>query len=399
MAKAGSIQRKMKRKSGIGSFLLGTLVGFLLCIGALVGLGFFVYYNVSIDWLNNTFNTNIETGYRELDKKTLNEVVNVALGVFSNIENYSIDDIEKDFGITISDEIMSLDITTIKQAKFSEISEAITTMVGSLTANQLKETGLVDLSGIDFIFNKTNTYYYNSDNGTICRHSNLSGEICKVNVKDGKVIFDDRQSTINPDNSVDVKLGDIPLSIAMADFGFIAGDKMTIGELESQFNVELPSYLKNIDRSATINQLQNEMGGIKLGDILGYKYSSSQELYYLDDNNDGNYDVGEEIKGVAKVVAYTTISEVGNKIANLQVQDVFDITSGKGILALIPANTEIENIANTIETQIKTVKIGELVEKEILTIDNYDADKIIPGSADKKISEVSIQELMQILFD
>ena len=66
---------KAKRKSGVGAFFGGTFFGFLLGIGAVVGLVAFAYFNVSPKWINDTFDANISLGNEELDSKTLEDVV------------------------------------------------------------------------------------------------------------------------------------------------------------------------------------------------------------------------------------------------------------------------------------------------------------------------------------
>lgn len=43
----GEIERKYKRRSGLGPFFLGTFVGLLLGIGAIVGVGFLAYYKAT----------------------------------------------------------------------------------------------------------------------------------------------------------------------------------------------------------------------------------------------------------------------------------------------------------------------------------------------------------------
>ena len=78
------MSRREKRKSGsFGSFVFGSFFGFLLCIGALVGIGCFAYFKVSPAWINKTFNTNIDLGNEEINDKTLKDLVSATFLYFT----------------------------------------------------------------------------------------------------------------------------------------------------------------------------------------------------------------------------------------------------------------------------------------------------------------------------
>ena len=399
MARVGSITRKVKRRTGIGSFIFGTFFGFLLCIGTLVGLAFFAYYNVSINWVNNTFNAGIDTGNDELNKITLNDVVLVTVNLAENIEDYSISDLERDFGITVDLSMIPIDMEDLKDVEFYNLAQAIEDKISNLSAVELEDTGMISLAGVDFIFSKTNTYYYNSEDGMLYRNPAFTSAVCEVDYSAGRVVFDGFSAEVKSDNSVEVELGYLPLSIALSDFGQIAGDKVTIGELESEFGVELPKYLKNVDRNATINQLEDEIDKIYLGDFLGYDYNEATGKYFIDADDDDIFDEGEELNGVAKVVAYTTISGVGKKIDHLTVADVFDASMlSTGVLSLIDKDTVIEDIPDEIDEKFKTITLKELfTAMPEIAPSGYDdiKDQYVAGTS-TKIEDLQLKELFNL---
>ncbi|MBR2969867.1 MAG: hypothetical protein IKC49_02305 [Clostridia bacterium] len=391
MAKAGSIQRKMKRSTGIGPFICGSLFGFLLCIGALVGLGFFVYYNVSIEWINSTFNTNIETNNKEIEDKTINDIVKVGINLVNSLDTYTLTNLKNDFGVELPDEIKGIDISDLKTVPLQDLPSALMDRIGSISADELGSTGMIDLSSLDFIFSKTNTYYYNE--GKIYRDSGFTNFVRNVKFDNGNIQIADYTDTVESDNSVVVPFKYLPLDMALDDFTSMAGDKLTIGELETSFGVDLPSYLDNVDKSYTINQLENAISGLYLGDFLGYEYDSSTGKYYTLDNDSNRV----ELSGVANVVAYIKIGEVGDRITSLTVGDVFGESANSGILSLIGTGTLIEDIPNELDDILDNTTIGELHAQNVIEITDYDENKTLSGT-DIKISELTIQQLIEKLF-
>ena len=391
MAKAGSIQRKMKRSTGIGPFICGSLFGFLLCVGALVGLGFFVYYNVSIEWINSTFNTNIETNNKEIEDKTINDLVKVGINLVNSIDTYTLTNLKNDFGVDLPDDIKGIDVSDLKTVPLKELPNALIERIESISADELDGTGLIDLSSLDFIFTKTNTYYYND--GKIYRDSSFSDFVCNVKFNNGSIQIDDYTDTVESDNSVVVPFKYLPLDKALDDFTSMAGDKLTIGELETAFGVDLPSYLENVDKSYTINQLETAISGLYLGDFLGYEFDSSTGKYYALDNDSNRV----ELSGVANVVAYIKIGEVGDRITSLTVGDVFGVSANSGILSLMGSDTLIEEIPDELNDIIDNTTIGELYDNNVIDITDYDEDKTLSGT-DIKLSELTIQQLIEKLF-
>ena len=149
MAKqAGEITRKTKGGS-IGSFFFGWFIGFLLTVGLIVGLGAFIYFKVSVKWVNDTFNQQLDLGSEELNNLTLQTFVNHAIDLSKNTDTYTITDLENDFGINIGNEIMGIDITDLKTVPVTKLPEAFQNKLSNISAYELRN--VLDLTDLDNI--------------------------------------------------------------------------------------------------------------------------------------------------------------------------------------------------------------------------------------------------------
>ena len=113
--------RREKVKGRAGAFWGGTFIGFLLTLALLAGVGCLIYFKASAKSINKTFKTDINLGSDELNSKTLSDLVADISGIVKNKETYSINDLEKDFGITISDNLMGIKIDDLKSVGLTKL--------------------------------------------------------------------------------------------------------------------------------------------------------------------------------------------------------------------------------------------------------------------------------------
>lgn len=134
---------------------------------------------------------------------------------------------------------------------------------------------------------------------------------------------------------------------------------------------ELKGVMKVLaEDGTTVSGLTNKVQSLKIYEVLGYKYDGTE--YYIDDNNNGQNDSAtedkEKVSKLMQTIANKTIDELGGTVEGLTVADVFELTPGKGVLSLIPSDTEIEKIPEELEAAIKSKGIGELIGSGVITL-------------------------------
>ncbi len=388
---------KVKRKSGVGAFIGGTFFGIILGIGALVGICVFAYFNVSIDWVNRTFNTSIDAGNDDINNLTLNVAISHAINLAQNTDTYTLDDLKSDFGIEIPDTLMGIDISSLKFVPLTEIANEAQSLIANISADELKNT--IDLSGMQNILTKTKTYYYNTADNTLYPNADFSGEALDPDLytlNSGIITLKGREYPLvqNGDNlTISVELNYLPLTTTIAIFTNEMGDTLTFGDL-ADFGIELPTYILNGNETKTLNQMQDVVNNLRVATILGYTY---------DEVNDTVYNGTQVVDGVLGALGKYTISELTDESAinSLTLKDLFGETND-GILSLIDANTTITEIPDALKGVIDNSTIDDLQSNGIITIQNYDNVKDKTFNVDGEsvmFSNLTLQQMMTIFVD
>ena len=138
-------KKKTKSRSGVGTFFLGSFVGFVLCIALIVGAGFFAYYKVSADWINKTFKTELDLGNEEINNKTIGELITGAVGIVQNIDTYTLANLKTDFGVEVKDELMGIKINDLKTVSLKDLPDAIEKKFGTISADELRNVNGMNL--------------------------------------------------------------------------------------------------------------------------------------------------------------------------------------------------------------------------------------------------------------
>lgn len=394
------IKTVKRRGFSFGSFFFGTFLGFLLCIGAIVGIGFLAYNKLNVNFVNSKLKTDINLGTEELNKKTIKEFVASANNMMKNMNTYTLNDLNKDFGVSISDEVMGLNISELKSVPINKISYKLQDMFKNISADELD--GVMDLSNMDNILNKSNTYYYKAADGKLYKDQALTSTVgFEYSVENDIVTINDQTYEIK-EGKVNIGLKYLPLTVAISDFTANMGDKITLGELEKDYGVNLPEYFDSVDREVTINELSEEIDKLHLADFLGYSYDDTTGKYYDDKDEDGKNDYGEELSGVIGALADTTISGVSEKIESLKLSDLFsDEELDKGALSLIDKDTKIDEIDTALETAFNSVTFEDLITAELVTRPaNYDSvkEKYLYGTS-VKIKDLTLTEIVTAFVD
>lgn len=388
----GNKEVRVKKGFNFGSMFLGVFLGFVLCIGAIVGVGFFAYNTVSAKWINKTFKAEINLGSEELNKKTIKDFASSATKMVQNLDSYTLNNLKADFGVDIGDKVMGFNVASLKEVPLSQLPNKLQEMFGNISAEEL--SGVMDLSNMDKILNKHNTYYYNSQDNKLYKKYTGSTYVTPVDfeysVTDG--VVDVKGETFNIDSGkVDIQLRYLPLSKAISDFTSTMGDKITLSELEKDYGVVLPKYFDDVDENVTINQLGEEIDNLQLASFLGYSYDEASGKYYNGE--------GEEVSGILSAIVDTPVSGISEKIETLTIQDSFKAEDLEaGVLSLIPADTKINTIDTALEAAFEDITLDELIEAEVVAKPaNYDSikNKYVSGTnvlvKDIKIDDVVSQ--------
>lgn len=361
-------KENVKRKSGVGAFLGGSFLGFILGIAAVVGLCVFAYFNVSVSWINSHFNTNIDVGNEDINKLTLNVAVSHAVNLLNNTDSYTLNNLKSDFGIEIPNEIMGIDISSLKSVPLTELATKAQALIGNVSADELKE--VVDLTSMEDILSTEKTYYYNSTNSLLYEDADytieaLSTDIYEYDSANSVIILKGKTYPLiesGAQSTISVELKYLPLSEAISSFTNDLGENLTFADL-SNYGIVLPDYILQGNEDKTLSEIQQVIDNVRVASILGYNYDTvSGKVYYSD---------GTPVEGVLGAIAKYKISELNeDTINNLTVNDLFGDTSGA--LGLIDGNTTINQIPTALSEKIKTSTVGELVENGLVEIENYD---------------------------
>ena len=399
----GKIENSEKKsKSRAWSFVGGTWFGFLLCLLIIAGTLCLAYFKVSPKWLNKHFNTNIDLGSDTANSKTIKNFVDGAMQLAQNVDAYTLNDLKKDFGIEIQNDVYGFDISDLKNVPFSELSEKIEEKVQNITARELDQIEGIDLQGISNILNKKNTYLYNPETKKVTYQDSTEVEFkYSVNDEATKVTIKDKEVAI-VSNEIKVVLWDLPIFIALEDFVGNMGNQITLKELETDFGVDLPDLLDNVDKdNTTINQLEDVINNLTVADFLNYSVDTTTEPgKTIVKDKDGNI-----ITGIDAALAPFKIGNIGEGINLLTVADVFgEEELSTGVLKLIDKNTKINEVATAINDRMKTVTLGELVDNKIIVLDTSDAayfavnkNKYIQGT-DIQLKSISISDMSSFIF-
>ena len=427
--KIGEIKRK-KRGFSFGTCFLGIFIGFILCLGTIAGLGVFAYHNISANWLNDKFNVGVDFGTEEANEKTLKDFVTLATGLMDNIDTYSLNDLEADFGVKVDDKLMGLDITDIKAVAIKDIADEMKIKFEQISADEL--TDVIDLSSMNSILKKENTYYYDKDSKTLYKNydgTTFSNPVEKEKDFEYEILGDAenpqikiKSQTLNVvDKKISIQLKYLPLTTALGDFMDSMGEKITIGELVDEYHVELPSYLYDTPekKAKTINEIKDVVDGLYVAEFMGCTiqgqkvYNGTTEVKgvmaivakktvkelssieqtindtqikdildvnikkdatgYYDDKNDNNVrDGGEPASSfIMSQVAGQTVSGLSSFISGLKLSQIFEDRSS-GILSLIDGDPTIEQIPSKIQLVITGKSIQQLIDKGVVSApDNY----------------------------
>lgn len=406
-------KKEKKKKSRFGAFMGGSFFGFLLGIGAVVGLVCLVYFKVTPNWINKTFKTEINIGEKANDK-SISDFVNTIIHISENKDTYKLSDFKKEWGFGISNQMFGIDISDLKDVTISDLGKAIENKFGTISADELRNVNGMNLeSEMGKILNKTNTYYYH--NHKLYKNVEHTTQVYfdYTISEDESTVTTKGHETAIVGGVVKIELWYLPLTVALGDFTAHMGDNITLYDLEQSYGVKLPEFFNLTEqekKDTTVNELDSAINGLKVKDILklNIKYIETDKVYYNDKDDDDVKDSGEEVSYVLVAIADKKIDELSSTINDFTLSQVFSESErNSGILSLITTDPKISEIPSAIQNIISKTNIQTLQYKNIIKLSTEDAAKLsIMVDHDKDnstekvaVGSLTIDELLNYCFD
>ena len=380
------------RKSGAGKFFLGLFLGFVICVATIFGCLWFVYENLSVKWLNDTFKIGLDLGSQELNDKTVKDLIATATSIVDKVNTYTLNDIDNDFGISLGDKLMGIDITDIQNVPVKDLPDALQKKFANISADELKD--VLDLSEMNFILDLTNTYYvadgklYEDEEKT----KEVDSQVIKYTItSDNKVVIK-KQTRAIENGAVEFELRFLPLTRAFGDFKNTMGDRFTIDDLVNEFNINLPEYIVEGNENKTLNELEGTIDGLLLADFLGFELVGEKV-----------YNGTNEVTGIVATLAKKTVedlNDIENIIDTSSVADVLGFTYENGVykdtngnevsgIMKSIAGTEIQNLATEVKNMTVAKALGFTLDGTVYKDTDGNAVKgIMKAIAGTKIDEL-----------
>ena len=390
-----------KAKSGVGKFLLGWLFGIIFTLGAVAGLGFWMYKNMTVKSVENLTGAEIAFMEEQAKEKTIEQLVNVIINVSSSSGDLTIEQGFDELGLKLSSlfevegegenreyKFKGLNVTPIVKGRFGEIGTNAQTVVNTLTLQNIVDIFNVTLPNISLINNEDVMNAQLKDLGTA-----FNNAISDYTLRELSQDFDIPSLTESDllKSMLDATIEELPSKL----------DKLKVGDLFVKNNVTLDkTYTYTVSENsvaafdqdnkiitifdktsdATFNVIVNngttnvaQLDFIIASGELSVKYidlingTEPQEIVvYKDDFDLTSFATkdSDTNSNIVKNLYHIVVTELGNQISteieNTLVRDVVTIEEGTILDKIIGQDTTIGNLSATIDS----VTIGELFPDE-----------------------------------
>ena len=317
-----SKQVKVVKKGGFGSFLFGFLFGIIVVIGAVVGVGFYAYKNLTLSTVEGTIGTNIPVN-EEVKNKSLESLIKLTVDLVTDQNTLTLEKIENSFGIvecvtgnTIpvaikkdgnkltyiysSSEITSdcLDISHLKTTKISELGNEISTFINKLSLEDLQKVADFELPDIPLI-NDVKTQPLMQALNEISSKLDLAN----LTLSDLNTHFGIDLSSVNAlKDFMDIPLNgagneNLAYALTNATIGNFVGLSKQANETEEQYAERLDDAgILGLLANTKLNELQSKLNSLTIGEITKVKDSDKSILVAL--KNSTLQTLNEDIKAL-----------------------------------------------------------------------------------------------------
>lgn len=390
-----------KAKSGVGKFLIGWLFGIIFTLGAVVGLGYWMYKNMTVKSVENLTGADITFMEEQAKEKTIEQLVNVIINVSSSSGDLTIEQGFDELGLKLSSlfkvegegesrvyKFKGLNVTPIVKGRFGDIGTNAQTVVNTLTLQNIVDVFNVTLPNISLINNEDVLNAQLKDLGTAFNNAisdytlrKLSEDFDIPSLVESDILKSMLDATIEelPSKLDKLKVGDLFVKNNVTldkNYKYIVSDNsvatfdqdnktITIFDKTSDatFNVVVNNGTSDVARfDFSINngelsiQYTDLINGGEPKPIVVYKDDLDLTSFATQDSDTNS----NMVKNLYHIVVTELGNQISTEIENTLVRDVVTIEEGTILDKIIGQDTTIGNLSSSIDN----VKIGTLFPDE-----------------------------------
>lgn len=307
-----------KTLSNILAFFLGLIIGILALAGGIVGGGYWLYKNATLNKAEQALNKD----FGALDKfltedsilkaMSLEEIIKEA----KSIPEQTVADFSQKYGITLPQNIAFI---------FNALGDVQIKNIGG-SVNKLLETVQIGNFLGDDIYKNFDPNAPRPDNAN-------------------PLLWEIRTYTIQGENSIN-KLA----------------DNLTIGKVESIFNITFPSLMQNVNRDAPISNIGAEIDALTMSQLIAEPDPNADhitknlinKIRTMTDDQGNPYTLGNINELLSKLTSVLVISDIIE-------QPTGDSISDKVMRKLLVQNPSLSNLSNVMADIMNNLYIHEII--------------------------------------
>ena len=349
------------------SLLLTFLLGFVTCLGALVGAGYFVYAHVSLDTLNVSTDKfhNKEAAEVSLSSMTLEDMMAEMKELSELGDAVNFDMLVIRYGLIVSDEIERFLPETLRTVPLKELlsDKGLETLYSNLYMGQLFEYEAIEmaspeLAGYKYKWIDPETgLEVNAVNSKLANHTLaefLDGGIDTSEFVDGMTVAE-------------------LLGYQQVD-GVWYSEYLGPGDAA---NTKLSSVMTVIADSK-VNEIERDINKALVGELIGYTKIVNPD-WQEGDNEDDRYvwldENGAEAHVLMSAVSDKKLSELDTVVDTLTIADLIPEDQRQtGFVSLVSPETTLDGIHDELDRVFNENTIGTFVEKGAITFSDTETE-------------------------
>ncbi|MBQ3502155.1 MAG: hypothetical protein IJA72_00620 [Clostridia bacterium] len=321
---------RTRKGAGFGKFILGWFVGFISTILIIAGVGYWAYTSISVGKIEKWTKSNIAGKNDKVRELTLEDAVNIAIGVAKGSNDYTLAKFEEDFGLKlVGDSLYGIKLEKLKNAPIKEIKTAVEDTINSATFNNIlnfMEINADELGLLKTVLDSEITYYIND--GKLCTaKDDISTEVdfnYTIEVADVKLDTDAKDTIV--DGQVEFPLINLPLSTAVSSMSDATKDLMIYEIMDYHYDSNTDKYYQKYENGVysnpvsgvmdaiagfTIDELsdQEKIDALKIHEVMGYYYNETDKSYYTT----STFDKDTKVAGVMNALAGNTLGALSKE--------------------------------------------------------------------------------------